>query len=236
MRVVVLTGAGISAESGIRTFRGSDGLWEGHRIEDVATPEGFMRDPAMVYRFYNQRRRQLADIAVQPNAAHLALARLEEVMGDDFLLVTQNIDDLHQQAGSRRVLPMHGELRCARCQLCTALNVWHDDFTQETVCPSCGKGQGLRPHVVWFGEMPLFMDEIQTSLRRTDVFAAIGTSGHVYPAAGFGALAAASGAETCEINLEPSKVASDFDHVLTGPATQTVPAWVDRMIANYRST
>ncbi len=236
MRVVVLTGAGISAESGIRTFRGSDGLWEGHRIEDVATPEGFMHDPALVYKFYNHRRRHLADASVQPNAAHLALSALEAEMGDDFLLVTQNIDDLHQRAGSKRVLPMHGELRRARCQLCSAVNVWLDDFTQEDSCPECNRAGGLRPHVVWFGEMPLFMEEIQTALLQADVFAAIGTSGNVYPAAGFGALAARAGAVTYEINLEPSKVVSDFDHVITGPATQTVPEWVASILKDYRST
>lgn len=236
MRIVVLTGAGISAESGIRTFRGVDGLWEGHSIEDVATPEGFMNDPALVYKFYNQRRRQLADPAIKPNAAHLALAALENEMGNDFLLVTQNIDDLHQRAGSHRVLPMHGELRTARCQLCAAINPWLEDFTDADTCPSCAKAGGLRPHVVWFGEMPLFMDEIQTALLQADVFAAIGTSGNVYPAAGFGALAARAGAQTYEINLEPSKVVSDFDHAITGPATQTVPAWVADMLKDYRST
>lgn len=230
MRVVVLTGAGISAESGIRTFRGADGLWEGHRIEDVATPEAFIRDPALVYRFYNERRRALLQPSIAPNPAHHALARLETALGDDFLLVTQNIDDLHQRAGSQRVLPMHGELRCARCDACHTVNAWDADFDEKESCPACTQTGQLRPHVVWFGEMPLYMEEIQSALMRADVFAAIGTSGHVYPAAGFGALAQRAGAETVEINLEPSKVASDFDETIYGPASETVPAWVDRLL------
>jgi NAD-dependent deacetylase len=227
MRVVVLTGAGISAESGIRTFRGGDGLWEGHRIEDVAAPEGFARDPETVYRFYNERRRQLKDATVQPNPAHLALARLEEKLGDDFLLVSQNIDDLHRRAGSRRLLPMHGELRKARCALCRAVHDWMDDFDAASICESCNKTQALRPHVVWFGEMPLHMDEIYDALMRCDVFAAIGTSGHVYPAAGFVEIAGRAGAETVEINLERSAVHSAFGRALYGKASEMVPAWVD---------
>lgn len=230
MRVVVLTGAGISAESGIRTFRGADGLWEGHRIEDVATPEAFERNPALVYRFYNERRQQLLTPAIAPNPAHLALAQLEDALGDDFLLVTQNIDDLHARAGSRRVLPMHGELRRARCDACDAVNVWDGDFDDTHLCPACSVTGHLRPHVVWFGEMPLYMDEIQMALMQADVFAAIGTSGHVYPAAGFVALAGRAGAETVELNLEPSQVASDFDEAIYGPASQTVPQWVDRLL------
>lgn len=230
MRVVLLTGAGISAESGIRTFRGADGLWEGHRIEDVATPEAFLRNPALVYRFYNERRHALLQPAIAPNAAHLALARLEEKLGDDFLLVTQNIDDLHRRAGSRRVLPMHGELRRARCDACDALSPWDEDFDDTTACPACGCCGHLRPHVVWFGEMPLYMDEIQSALLQADVFAAIGTSGHVYPAAGFAALARRAGAECVEINMEPSQVAGDFDDRRYGPASVTVPQWVDDLI------
>jgi NAD-dependent deacetylase len=228
MRVVVLTGAGISAESGIRTFRGSDGLWEGHRVEDVASPEGFARDPETVYRFYNARRHQLVHTGVAPNAAHLALAKLEEKLGDDFLLVTQNIDDLHKRAGSRRLLPMHGELRKARCDSCGAVPDWDDDFYAGTACASCGRKNGLRPHVVWFGEMPLYMDEIQDALLRCDVFAAIGTSGNVYPAAGFVRLARR--AHTVELNLERSAVHSAFDEAIYGPATEVVPAWAERIL------
>lgn len=226
MRVVVLTGAGISAESGIRTFRAADGLWEDHAIEDVASPEGFMRDPALVYRFYNERRRQLLKPEIKPNAAHEALAMLEAALGDDFLLVTQNIDDLHKRAGSRRVLPMHGELRKARCALCSNVPDWDLDFNHETACPACGKTGGLRPHVVWFGEMPLYMEEIYDALSRCDVFAAIGTSGNVYPAAGFVSAAARAGAHTVELNLEPSMVHTAFDEKIYGPATQSVPEWI----------
>lgn len=230
MRVVVLTGAGISAESGIRTFRGADGLWEGHRIEDVATPEAFLRNPALVYRFYNERRQGLLSPSIAPNAAHQALVRLEEALGDDFLLVTQNIDDLHQRAGSKRVLPMHGELRTARCDACHTVSAWDDDFDHTHTCLSCRTTGQLRPHVVWFGEMPLYMDEIQNALLQADVFAAIGTSGNVYPAAGFGALARHGGAETIEINLEPSNVASDFDETRYGMASVQVPRWVDDLL------
>lgn len=231
MRVVVLTGAGISAESGIRTFRGSDGLWEGHRIEDVASPEGFMRDPQTVYRFYNDRRRQLLQPEIQPNAAHLALARLEERLGNNFLLVTQNIDDLHKRAGSSRVLPMHGELRRARCTACLGLPDWDSDFDDKTRCTVCGKTGHLRPHVVWFGEMPLYMEEIYVALAQCDVFAAIGTSGNVYPAAGFVDVARRqAGARCFEINLEKSLVHSAFEEGRYGKATEVVPKWVDDLI------
>lgn len=230
MRVVILTGAGISAESGIRTFRGADGLWEGHRIEDVASPEGFQRDPATVYRFYNERRRQLLMQEIKPNAAHIALARLEEALSDGFLLITQNIDDLHKRAGSRRVLPMHGELRKARCGYCGGIPDWDADFSASTQCPACGKSGGLRPHVVWFGEMPLYVDEIYAALMNCDIFAAIGTSGHVYPAAGFVEVAGRAGAQSVELNLEKSLVHSAFDEVVCGPATKVVPEWVERIL------
>lgn len=230
MRIVILTGAGISAESGIRTFRGGDGLWEGHRIEDVATPEAFIRDRDTVYRFYNERRQQLLLPSILPNAAHLALAKLEEHLGDDFLLVTQNIDDLHFRAGNRRVIPMHGELRKARCRMCMEVSPWDGDFTQEDSCPSCGHAGYLRPHVVWFGEIPLRMDEIYAALDTCDLFAAIGTSGHVYPAAGFVEHARHRGAATVEINLERSKTHSLFEEMREGPATITVPAFVEQIL------
>lgn len=231
MRIVILTGAGISAESGIRTFRASDGLWEDHRIEDVASPAGFARDPATVYRFYNDRRRQLLQPDIQPNAAHLALKQLEDALADDFLLVTQNIDDLHQRAGSRRVLPMHGELRKTRCDACDVVSPWEVDFDMTTPCPACGQKGHLRPHVVWFHEMPLYMDEIYAALRRCDIFAAIGTSGHVYPAAGFVEMADRAGAETVELNLEPSLVHSAFGRKIYGRATEIVPDWVSAVLA-----
>lgn len=230
MRVVVLTGAGISAESGIRTFRGADGLWEGHRIEDVASPEGFYRDPLTVYRFYNERRRQLLLPEIRPNAAHLALAKLEEKLGDDFLLVTQNIDDLHKRAGGRRILPMHGELRKARCDRCLGLPDWDGDFDAQTPCTVCNQPGGLRPHVVWFGETPLYMDEIYAALSQADVFAAIGTSGNVYPAAGFVEVASRAGASSIELNLEPSQVATAFSESRYGKATEIVPQWVDDIL------
>ncbi len=230
MRVVILTGAGISAESGIRTFRGADGLWEGPRIEDVASPQGFQRDPQTVYRFYNERRAQLLQPDIQPNAAHHALARLEEHLADHFLLVTQNIDDLHKRAGSKRILPMHGELRKTRCDACHAVPDFDDGFDDATNCPACNTAGHLRPHVVWFGEMPLYMDDIYQALMQCDVFAAIGTSGHVYPAAGFVELAGRAGAQTIEINLEQSAVHSAFDDARYGPATEQVPAWVDQLL------
>ncbi len=230
MRVVVLTGAGISAESGIRTFRGADGLWERHRIEDVATPEAFVRDPALVYRFYNERRQGLLAPAVSPNAAHHALVRLEEALGDDFLLVTQNIDDLHQRAGSRRVLPMHGELRAARCDGCDNVSPWDGDFDARHACPRCGLTGELRPHVVWFGEMPLYMDDLTDALRHRSTLVSIGTSGNVYPAAGFASTARTAGATVLELNLEPSLNATVFHEGRYGPATQVVPAWVESVL------
>lgn len=231
MRIVILTGAGISAESGIQTFRGADGLWEGHRVEDVASPEGFQRDPSLVYRFYNERRRKLVHGNIQPNAAHQALVKLENELGDNFLLITQNIDDLHKRAGSRRLLPMHGELRKARCRMCLLTSDWDDDFDGAHACPLCRKQGGLRPHIVWFGEMPFFMDEIYEALTRCDIFVAIGTSGHVYPAAGFVNLAQGAGAETVELNLEPSAVHSNFDKSVWGAATQVVPEWVESILS-----
>jgi NAD-dependent deacetylase len=220
--ITVLTGAGISAESGLRTFRDAGGLWENHRLEDVATPEAFARDPDLVQRFYNERRRSLK--TVEPNAAHRALAELEAALGDRFTLITQNIDDLHERAGSRRVLHMHGELRKVRCLRCAAALVWHEDITRSDRC-SCGGG--LRPHVVWFGEMPFGLDEEIPAALRARVFASIGTSGVVYPAAGFVAEARRNGAITLEANLEPSQNVRLFHAALRGPATQTVPelAW-----------
>jgi NAD-dependent deacetylase len=176
-RVVVLTGAGISAESGIKTFRAADGLWEEHRVEDVATPEGFARDPALVQAFYNARRRQLQGPEIAPNAAHQALARLEEALGDRFLLVTQNIDNLHERAGNRRVIHMHGELLKVRCSWSGQVLEWTGDVTAEDKCHCCQFPAPLRPHVVWFGEMPLDMDEIYSALAECDIFIAIGTSG-----------------------------------------------------------
>jgi NAD-dependent deacetylase len=233
--LVILTGAGISAESGIPTFRGSDGLWEGWRLEEVATPEAFARDPALVQRFYDLRRRALLSPDIQPNAAHHALVRLDANWPGELLLVTQNIDDLHERAGNRRLVHMHGELLKARCLACEGLTEWCRDLTGHAGCPACGAREGLRPHVVWFGEMPLEMDRIEHALERCRLFVAIGTSGVVYPAAGFVQIARAKGAHTIEINLEPSAVRSAFAELRQGAASRLVPALVDQLLS-ARST
>ncbi|WP_430463023.1 Sir2 family NAD+-dependent deacetylase [Thalassolituus sp. LLYu03] len=226
-RIVVLTGAGISAESGLRTFRDANGLWENHRIEDVATPEAFVRDPELVQSFYNARRAQLQEVA--PNGAHQALAEFERAFSGEFLLVTQNVDDLHDRAGSRNLLHMHGELLKARCLLTGKVFPFRDDITRATLCPCCNRPT-LRPHIVWFGEMPLFMNEIYQALERCDLFVSIGTSGHVYPAAGFVQVARQAGAHTVEINLEPSQTEDAFADRLYGPATQAVPGFFRQLI------
>lgn len=223
MRVVVLTGAGISAESGVPTFRDADGLWEGHRVEDVATPEAFDLQPAMVHAFYDARRAALAE--VEPNPAHAALARLEQTMGDDLLVVTQNIDDLHERSGSERVLHMHGELLSALCRGCRGRSPWADPLVDLPPCPRCGVTE-LRPDVVWFGEVPYEMDRIYGALERCDLFVSIGTSGAVYPAAGFVQAAASYGARTLELNLLPSEGSHLFDETRHGPASRVVPDWV----------
>lgn len=225
-RVVVLTGAGISAESGIRTFRAADGMWEEHRVEDVATPQGFQRDPTLVQAFYNARRRQLQQPEIAPNAAHFALAEMEKVLGDRFLLVTQNIDNLHERAGSQRVLHMHGELLKVRCVSSGQVITWTGDLTPEDRCTCCQFPSPLRPHVVWFGEMPLGMDQIYMALEKADLFIAIGTSGHVYPAAGFVHEAKLQGAHTVELNLKPSLVGNEFDESHYGLASEVVPQFV----------
>lgn len=229
--IVVLTGAGISAESGIRTFRAADGLWEDHRIEDVATPEAFARNPALVQRFYNERRRQLQRPAIQPNAAHLALAKLEREWPGNFLLVTQNVDDLHDRAGNRKLLHMHGELLKMRCLRSEQVFPIEGDITPDLACTCCGRTGTLRPHIVWFGEMPLHMERIGAALARCRLFLSIGTSGNVYPAAGFVREARAAGAHTVELNLEPSQTASTFaERRLRGRATELVPARVERLL------
>ena len=228
MKVVVLTGAGISAESGVPTFRDADGLWEGHRVEDVASPDAFDLQPSVVHRFYDARRAAIA--GVEPNPAHLALARLEEHLGDDLLVVTQNIDDLHERAGSTRVVHMHGELRSALCRACRTRTPWTDDLGDYPPCPRCGVSE-LRPDVVWFGEVPYEMDRIFEALYEADLFVAIGTSGVVYPAAAFVQFAAGGGARTVELNLVASDVSGDFDESREGPAGELVPAWVDEVLA-----
>ncbi|WP_020559516.1 Sir2 family NAD+-dependent deacetylase [Thiofilum flexile] len=228
--IVILTGAGISAESGIKTFRASDGLWEGHRIEDVASPEGFKRNPKLVQQFYNQRRAQLNSGVVQPNQAHAALARLEQELAGKVLVVTQNVDDLHERAGTQQLIHMHGELNKVRCTACGAVSGWHTDVDANTPCNKCSSIGTLRPHIVWFGEMPFGMGKIEQALKTCDLFLSIGTSGHVYPAAGFVQVARAAGAHTVELNLEPSLVQSDFHESYQGKASELVPKYVERLL------
>lgn len=237
-RVVVLTGAGISAESGLGTFRDKDGLWTKYDLRDVATPEGFARDPSLVHDFYNARRRNLLE--AEPNAAHFALAEWERAWmaepqhdfpGRDFLLVTQNVDDLHERAGSERLLHMHGELLKIRCENCGSIRECRTDIDIASVCPACELPGYLRPHVVWFGEMPLYMDRIQHALETCDLFVSIGTSGNVYPAAGFVAEARRANAHTVELNLEASEGRSLFREAHDGPASEIVPFFVARLLA-----
>lgn len=229
MNIVVLTGAGISAESGISTFRAADGLWENHRIEDVASPEGFLRDPALVHHFYNLRRAQLHEVA--PNRAHQGLAALERAWRGrgNFLLVTQNVDDLHERAGSTALLHMHGELRKLRCAGCGAAGRWLEAAGVETRCPACDAA-AMRPDIVWFGEIPYHMNEIMAALDQADLFCAIGTSGVVYPAAGFAAEARRNGRGCVlyEINPVPTG-ALYFDHVIAAPAGEGVPEFLSRL-------
>lgn len=233
-RLVVLTGAGVSAESGLPTFRGSGGLWEGHRVEEVASPQGFARDPHLVHRFYNLRRAALD--GVQPNAAHLALARLERAWPGDFLLITQNVDDLHERAGSRRLLHLHGELRKARCVHCAWNGTWTGDLDTDTACPHCGRTQILRPDIVWFGEIPMGMETCLAALDRADIFFSIGTSGLVYPAAGFvSEVASRPGTRTIELNLEATGN-PNFQEVRTGPAGTTVPALVEELLGEWEAS
>ena len=227
--IVILTGAGISAESGLATFRGADGLWEGHRVEDVATPEAFRRDPDLVQSFYDARRAKLN--AVEPNAAHRALARLDAEWPGELLIVTQNVDDLHERAGAKRLLHMHGELRSAWCLACDSRMPWEADLADRPACPSCGVGGRLRPDIVWFGEMPYEMERIDRALMGADLFVSIGTSGNVYPAAGFVQTARYVGAATLEMNLEPSSGSFLFDESRTGPASMLVPDWVEHVLA-----
>ena len=228
--IVILTGAGISAESGVDTFRDEGGLWSKVDYRDVATPEGFAANPARVHAFYNDRRRGLA--SAEPNPAHAALARLERDFPGDFLLVTQNIDDLHERAGSQKLLHMHGELASALCANCGTRHAWHDDLSAEAPCPACGSKGFLRPDVVWFGEMPYRMEAIYDALNAADLFISIGTSGSVYPVAQFVQEARRAGAHTVELNLEPSDGIDDFAEAIHGKAGEIVPAYVERLLAD----
>jgi NAD-dependent deacetylase len=227
--IVILTGAGISADSGVPTFRGPDGLWEGHHIEDVATPEAFARDPALVQAFYNARRAALPK--VMPNAAHLALARLERDFTGDLLVVTQNVDDLHARAGSTKLLHMHGELTKIFCMACETRFDCHEDLAVDARCAACNRHGRLRPDIVWFGEMPYHMDGIDAALARCDLFLSIGTSGNVYPAAGFvSSVRYYRKARTVELNLEPSSGSAHFHQAIHGRASQIVPPFIDQLL------
>ena len=229
--IVILTGAGISAESGIDTFRSAGGLWEQHRVEDVATPEAFARDPDLVLRFYDMRRAAIQ--TRQPNAAHIALARLDAQWPGQLLIVTQNVDDLHERGGATRLLHMHGEHLLAWCTACDTRHRWTGPLIARPPCPACGVSE-LRPDVVWFGEMPYHMEAVNRALREADLFVSIGTSGAVYPAAGFVRSARTLGAQTLELNLEAGQRSSWFAESRLGPATELVPAWVEEMLADTR--
>lgn len=229
-RIVVLTGAGVSAESGLATFRDADGLWEQHDPMTIATPEAFARDPELVYRFYNARRNQLPE--VQPNAAHHALARLQQAFAGNVFLVTQNVDDLHERGGSSQVCHMHGELGSMLCQSCAAVMPATTDYDGASRCPRCDAQGKLRPDIVWFGEMPYHMESIELQLADCDLFIAVGTSGVVYPAAGFVRQATMHGAMTVEVNKEISEVTGCFHQQRQGPATVEVAALVQELLAD----
>jgi NAD-dependent deacetylase len=234
LKVVVLTGAGISAESGLKTFRDNNGLWEDHQIEDVATPEGFARDPALVYRFYNQRRQQLLSPEVEPNKAHVALAKLEKALADNFTLITQNVDNLHQRAGNKNVLHMHGSLLSAKCIASGKCSDIFTDLNYSSQCRCCQPSRNMRPDIVWFGEMPKYMPQIEDVLQAADIFVSIGTSGTVYPAAGFVSMANHCGAHSVELNLEPSFSQSKFSEKHYGPASKLVGQFVDILLQGQK--
>jgi NAD-dependent protein deacetylase/lipoamidase len=228
--IVVLTGAGISADSGLATFRGADGLWEGHRVEDVATPEAYRRDPALVHQFYDARRSRLDE--VEPNRAHQALARLDAEWPGELLIVTQNVDDLHERAGAKRLLHMHGELAKGWCQGCNERFGWQGPMGIEAACPQCDRVGLVRPDIVWFGEMPYEMERIDRALQNADLFVSIGTSGAVYPAAGFVQTARYCGAHCIEMNLEPSQGSAFFHESRMGRAAELVPEWADEVLTS----
>lgn len=227
-KLVILTGAGISAESGIQTFRDANGLWENHRIEEVASPEAFRSNPDLVHNFYNIRRRQLKGADIKPNAAHFALSKLEDAWPGNFHLISQNVDDLHLRAGSKKVLNMHGQLNQVLCEACSQSMYWANDLSVTSVCKFCGHVGMLRPDIVWFGETPHFIGLIEDLVHAADIFVAVGTSGVVYPAAGFVRLA--SEAVKIEVNLAPTEASKYFDEVLLGLSTQIVPHLVHRLL------
>jgi NAD-dependent deacetylase len=230
MKIVVLSGAGLSAESGIETFRDKDGLWENHPVDEVATMDGFTANPILVHKFYNERRRQLQK--VKPNAAHYALAELEGCPEVELFHVTQNIDDLCERAGCENVVHMHGELLKCRCLMCAQVVDWHNNTDIDMSCPKCGftsEWGSLRPHIVWFGEMPMRMKEIETAIEKCDLFVAIGTSGKVYPAAGFVSAAITFDKKTILLNKHEADNNDDFNEIIIGSASQVVPAWVSSL-------
>lgn len=228
-RIVILTGAGISAESGLPTFRDANGLWRGHRFEEVASPEAFESNPSLVHEFYNMRRAALKSVV--PNPAHEAIARLQREYPGEVILVTQNVDDLHERGGSTQAIHMHGELKKVRCVACEAGQDWEEDLSTETGCQVCGRPGGMRPDIVWFGEMPFHMEKIAAALEKADIFISIGTSGHVYPAAGFVMIAHQAGARTIEVNLDATLVSDSFQEQRIGPASVVVPQLVEELFS-----
>jgi len=229
--IIILTGAGVSKESGLDTFRGKGGLWRGVRAEQVATPQAFEQDPNLVHSFYNARKGKLLDDAIKPNAAHVALASLEKHWQGSFLLVTQNVDNLHERAGSNNLIHMHGEILKANCVNCHSVSMWKDDMTVKSICPNCHEAGKLRVDVVWFGEVPMRMDEIHTALEQCDLFISIGTSGNVYPAAGFvDVVSQNQNAKTVELNIEPSQNAAQFSAGHYGKATVVVPEFINQLL------
>ena len=230
-RIVILTGAGISKESGLSTFRDEDGIWATVTPDDVATPEAFQRNPVLVHDFYNARRRHLLSGGVNPNPAHAALARLEAGWPNEVLVVTQNIDDLHERAGTGNLVHMHGEILRTRCLACESVVERREDLSVDIVCAGCGARGSLRPHVVWFGEYPFGMERIHEALGQCDLFLSIGTSGHVYPAASFvGIVRELAGAHTVELNLQASEGRENFATAIEGPASEIVPAFVEALL------
>lgn len=229
--IVILTGAGISKESGLDTFRDEGGIWSKVRIEDVATPDAYASNPDRVHEFYNMRRAGVLDESLHPNAAHIALCELEQNWPGDVLVVTQNVDDLHERAGTQNLIHMHGEMLKSRCTACGSIDECREDLSVNSVCAACCSSGTVRPHIVWFGEMPMQMDDIHDALADAGLFISIGTSGNVYPAAGFVDVVRVAGAgQTVELNLEPSSGASHFDDSRYGPATEIVPAFVSALL------
>ena len=228
--IVFLTGAGISAESGIKTFRDQGGLWEGHRVEDVATVSAFTRDPNLVHTFYNKRKEQLFSGQVKPNKGHFSLAKLEKDFAGKISIITQNVDNLHEKAGSKNILHMHGELGKIRCMKSNTIYSAEGPVNTQSICLCCNESSHLRPHIVWFGEMPFYLLEIETLLSQCDLFVAVGTSGQVQPASAFVQIAKGQGAFTIEVNLASTVVSQEFDDHLLGKVTEQLPKLVEQIL------